>query len=359
MKASTALLLVGWAATRAFCYPGLSRAMAELQGLEGGQSSLGKRSTEVIGDLASMPDDALTPSGTAIKEILAGGSANADSTTYTPPGDFLSATCQRILLCVWHWVVVELRAAFRDDAGCTALARGAIRQGFHDAATWDRDSAYGGADGSLLLNDEELARQDNMGLAEIAAQTRAWHAKFAPYGVGMADLIQTAALVATVSCPGGPRIRAFVGRRDDARPGPAGRLPLPFQDAPELLALFAAKTFTPGDLVALLGAHSASAQRFVDPARAGTPQDSTPARWDTRYYGETLAGDNSTILIFHSDSSIAAYAETRARFRQFAAVGGQILWNPAYAQAYFRMSMLGVTNLNNLTEITWVLPLAQ
>ncbi|KAL7622022.1 hypothetical protein AAE478_007523 [Parahypoxylon ruwenzoriense] len=353
MKVST--LLVGYAATQALSYPGMGRTIDEIRVRR--DTVLGKRSTELLGDLLNIKEEVLTITGKAIRSILTGASAIADRNTYTPPGELASDVCKQNTLCTWYWVVDELSKAFADSEGCTDLARGAIRQGFHDAATWDRDSSYGGADGSLLLNDDEPARSDNNGLAEIGSQTRVWYDKYKEYGIGMADLIQTAAIVATVSCPGGPRIRHFVGRKDDSRPGPTGKLPQPYQDADALIELFSAKTFTASDLVALVGAHTASKQRFVDPARLNAPQDSTPAIWDTKFYSETLVGDNKTTLIFHSDKSISTYSLTRTQFTLFAGIGGQVLWSPVYAQAYFRMSMLGVRNLNDLTEITRVLPL--
>lgn len=293
-------------------YPGLDHTIAKLQARHG--SPLQSRSTELLGDLQD--NNALTAVGSEIKAILQGASAVADGSTYTPPAALASAACTQSTLCIWSHIIGDLSTAFTD---CTALARGAIRQGFHDAAAWDRDSAYGGADGSLLLSDDELARPENRGLEDIAAQTKAWHGRYAGYNISMADLVQTAAVTATVSCPGGPRIRHFVGRKDDGRPGPTGKLPLPEQDAQTLIDLFAAKTFTADGLVALVGAHTVARQRFVDPGRYDAPQDSTPAVWDSAFYAQTLGGDNETgVLIFHSDWSISGHEATKERFGEFA-----------------------------------------
>ncbi|KAI1777210.1 putative class II peroxidase [Hypoxylon cercidicola] len=353
MKIST--ILVAFGASQALAYPGMGKTMAEIQARH--DLTLGRRSsTDLLGDLVD--STTLSVVGTAIKAILQGLSAVADSSTYTPPGELASNVCKESVLCVWFHIVQELSSAFTDSDGCTDLARGAIRQGFHDAATWDKNSAYGGADGSLLLSDE-LSRPENRGLEDIGAQTKVWYSEYEGYGISMADLIQTAAIVGTVSCPGGPRIRHFVGRKDDSTAGPHNMLPLPEQDADYLVNLFAAKTFDANDLVALVGAHTATKQRFVDPARSGASTDSTPNLWDTKFYSETIQGDNTTIFIFHSDKSISNYVSTSAQFHLFAGLGGQALWSPAYAQAYFRMSMLGVDNLNDLTEITKVLPLPQ
>ncbi|KAI1099991.1 putative class II peroxidase [Jackrogersella minutella] len=354
MKITT--LLHGLVAPQVLAYPGMGRALAEIQAR--GDFALGRRSTELLGDLKTTSDKDLTPVGSNIKSILQGGSAIADSSTYKPPGDLTSDACKKSTLCVWYYIVQDLKGSFTNNNGCTSLARGAIRQGFHDAATWDKNSAYGGADGSLLLSDE-LSRSENLALDDIGSQTKTWYDKYKGYGISMADLIQTAAVTATVSCPGGPRIKLFVGRKDDSRAGPTNLLPFQFQDAQAIIDLFAAKTFTSNDLVALIGAHSVSTQRLADPSRAGASQDTTPSVWDMNFYSQTIAGDNKTILIFHSDKSISSYSATQDQFKSFAGSNGKSLWSPAYSQAYFRMSLLGVNNLNNLTEITQVLPLSQ
>lgn len=102
---------------------------------------------------------------------------------------------------------------------------------------------------------------------------RQWQAL---YGVGMADLVQFGAITATVVCPLGPRVRFFQGREDSAIPAPDGLLPQPFESAQKLTERFLNMTIQPAGLVALVGAHTTSQQRFVDPRRAGDPQDSTP-----------------------------------------------------------------------------------
>lgn len=203
-----------------------------------------------------------------------------------------------------------------------------------------------------------MSRVDNLGLEDIAAKTKDWYNQYKGHGISMADLIQIAAVTATVSCPGGPRIISFIGRKDDSQAAPTGKLPFQYQDADYLVNLFAAKTFTANDLVALVGAHTASKQKFVATSRTNASQDTTPNVWDTKFYSETIAGDNKTILIFHSDKSLSSYSQTQAQFNTFAGANGGSLWAPAFAQAYFRMSFLGVNNLNNLTEITQVLPLS-
>ncbi|RYP78755.1 hypothetical protein DL771_000422 [Monosporascus sp. 5C6A] len=318
------LLTIGLLATQTLAHPGMDRLLAEIQARD--DVLVEGRSTSLMGDLLG---GNLTPVGRSIGNILQGGSAIVDGGTYKAPGPL----------------------------GSNAYpARGAIRQGFHDAGTWDQDSPYGGADGSIVFSDE-LSRIENRGLEQIVARTRAWYDKYRQYGAGMADLIQAAALTAIVSCPGGPRIPLYVGRKDDRRAGPTQKLPSPFQDAQSLIDLFAAKTFTASDLVALLGSHTASRQRFVDRARAGAAQDSSPNTWDNKYYSETLSSDNRTIFVFPSDRNLATYSATSAQWNIFARPGGNAAWKPAFASAYFRMSLLGVNNLNHLVDCSKVIPL--
>jgi hypothetical protein len=93
--------------------------------------------------------------------------------------------------------------------------------------------------------------------------------------------------VATVVCPLGPRIRSFVGRADSYQLPPEGLLPEVNDTADNLIKLFEEKTIKPNGLVALLGAHTTSQQRFFKPSQAFDPQDSTPGTWVSsmnRYY---------------------------------------------------------------------------
>ncbi|KAI1188007.1 peroxidase [Nemania serpens] len=317
-------IFLACAATRALAYPGMHRILSEIQAHAG--LVFGARSTPLPRDSSS---DTLTAEGQDIKDIpqLAGDPIDHSSASYKPPGPLGSPACSKDPLCLWYYIAQEMWADFTDASGCTELARGAIRLGFHDAAAWDVTSPYGGADGSILLTDEIL-RPVNRGLEQIAARTREYYNKYHPYGAGMADIIQLGAIVGTVACPGGPRIRAFAGRIDDPRPAPPNKLPEPSMDAPAIIELFARKTFSASDVIALIGSHTSARQFFVDPRRAGAPLDSDPSIWDTLYYREVLTGNNKTIFILHSDMSLATYKETRPEWEAFAGPKGQALWNP-------------------------------
>ncbi|KAF2275707.1 heme peroxidase [Westerdykella ornata] len=319
-----------------------------------------QESKQLIGDLKTLKDSQLTTIGKDIKAILL-AQASAESSTIDssiPAGTVDSAACKADLCCVWKWIAYEMTAKFNGTSGrCTKFARAAVRLGFHDAGVWSTSSSYGGADGSILLTNE-IDRSENDGLETIAEQTKSWYNKYSKYGVSMADLIQFGANVATVVCPLGPRIRTFVGRKDNAKAGPTGLLPDVNDSADKIIKLFQAKTIDPHDLVALVGAHTTSQQHFVNTARDGDPQDSTPGVWDVAFYGETLS-TSSPKRVFKFASDIKLSQDSRAKSEWEAFVNGQGHWNADYAQAYTRLSLLGVNNINDLKECTKVLPPAR
>jgi len=158
---------------------------------------------------------------------------------------------------------------------------------------------------------------------------------------------------ATVTCPGGPVVKTWIGRKDSSVPAPDGLLPNVQASADSLFTLFQNKGFNDVDLAALLGAHSVSKQFFVDETKAGQPQDSTPGIWDVKYYGETTAppaGD----FVFPSDAKLAAHAVVGKQFKGF--VGNQGKWNGKYADAMGRMNLFGVANTKGLVDCTNALP---
>lgn len=107
----------------------------------------------------------------------------------------------------------------------------------------------------------------------IANQALLWSKLF---GVGVADIIQFAAVHAVVTCPLGPRTRVFVGRKDSKKAAPENLMPSVSMSANDIISLFEDKTIQPHDLAALLGAHSTSQQFVTDRTKAGFGQDSTP-----------------------------------------------------------------------------------
>ena len=312
-------------------------------------------SRELIGDLKT---GITTPIGKTIANIILRKESGESQVKTKPPKD--PSTCVPGTCCIWHQVSAELTKIFRGKNGrCNDLARAAVRLGFHDAATWSKRLAesgqdFGGADGSLVLFNE-VTRLDNRGLEAIVKKMAAIQKK---YKVGMADLIQYGSIHATVTCPLGPRVRAFIGRKDATQASPEGLLPDVHADPASLVALFQDKTVVPHDLVALLGAHSTSRQFFVDKTRQRQPQDSTPAIWDVKFYGETLQpSPPRNVFRFPSDIALSTFNATKDEWQEF--VNDQGHWNEDYATSYIRLSMLGVNNINNLTECTETLPSAR
>lgn len=161
-------------------------------------------STELLGDLATLKDSELTTAGKDIKAILLGrGDGQSTADYYKAPPAYDSAECKQDECCVWHYVAEELYGLMHDAATgtCTDFARASIRMGFHDAAAWNKQSSWGGADGSLLLSSDELSRPANAALNPAGARMKAIFARYSPRGISMADLLQVGAKVGVLACP--------------------------------------------------------------------------------------------------------------------------------------------------------------
>jgi len=350
-------LILGALAGSAVAHPGMGGVMDELKHMN--MKRQFQPSTGLLGDLITLPDSALSTTGKAIKQILQGSGNPIDTTTfYTAPAGGISAqACKQDRCCLWKYIANDMRAAFFNSSSgeCTNLARGAIRLGFHDAAAWSITSGNGGADGSILLSGSEMTRIENLALAPIAAQMTTWFNTYKNNGATMADLIQLGAKVGAGSCPGGPRLRFFIGRTDNPNPAPTGLLPSPFSTAQQLIDNFGNKTIGPGGLVALLGAHTASRQTQIDTTKVGAPQDTTPGKWDQKYFSDTLdANAPSTLVKFQSDINVANSAVTAPIWQQF--LTNKSAWDRAYAAEYIRMSLLGFASINGMAECTKVMP---
>jgi catalase (peroxidase I) len=310
-------------------HPGMGDTMAEMRYLAAREKR--QASKELIGDLKTLADSKLTAIGKDIKAIIL-DQKTAESNiidSSIPAGNIGSAACKADMCCHWKWLAYEMTAKFNGTSGrCSKFARQAVRLGFHDAGVWSKSSGYGGADGSILLSDE-MSRSDNNGLAAIADQTKKWYNKYNQYGMSMADIIQFGANVATVVCPLGPRVRTFVGRKDNSKAGPTGTLPGEKDSADKLIKLFQDKTIDAHDLVALVGAHTTSQQHFVDTSRDGDPQDSTPGVWDMAFYPQTTNANTPVRIIkFQSDINLSKDSRTSASWAQFSVRGtAQPQWN--------------------------------
>jgi hypothetical protein len=97
----------------------------------------------------------------------------------------------------------------------------------------------------------------------------------------------------------------------------------------------------------------------VDTSRAFDPQDSSPGVWDVNFYNQTMqsTGVPMRVFKFPSDVALSQHPLTAVEWYKFAT--DQEDWNQDYAREYVRMSLLGVDNINNLTDCSKVLPPAQ
>ncbi|KAJ4397761.1 hypothetical protein N0V93_001997 [Gnomoniopsis smithogilvyi] len=348
--------------SRIQAYPGMDKLLGQIHHNHRRQDDEfdGNDSTELIGDLLTLAEEDLTRVGLDVRNIILGAVASRTNEAWAREVPDLGTTeCAAETCCVWQYIANDMEAVFREaDGRCTALARAAIRLGFHDAGTFSKATGpYGGADGSILLAPEEMLRSENTGLQTIAAVTQSWYDKYAPYGISMADLIQLSSNVAGVVCPLGPRTRTFVGRVDNSSASPEGLLPSASSDAATLVELFKNKTIGPHGLVALVGAHTTSVQYHTEVERAGAPQDSTPGVWDVLFYSQTLETPVDGVFSFASDLALSQSTGTADEWTSFAyEADAQEDWNEDYAREYIRLSLLSVYNINDLTECTKVLP---
>ncbi|UZP35379.1 hypothetical protein NXS19_003195 [Fusarium pseudograminearum] len=192
-------------------------------GGQGGWTGDSFNAHSLIGDLSTVSDKSLTSVGRDIKKILQGNGNPTSRERYFGCPSMNTPQCKRDTCCVWQYISNELQERFRGEAGrCTRWARYAVRIGFHDAGTWSLKTASqgGGADGSIILANE-LTRGENKGLEQIGAYYQTIYDKYHnSYGftqVTMADLIQMGSNIAAVTCPLGPRVRSFVGRKDSTK----------------------------------------------------------------------------------------------------------------------------------------------
>jgi hypothetical protein len=188
-------------------------AAAVPQSLNTRQSPDGSPPQNLIGDLRFKQ---ITPVGISVANIILSTEPGQSDVIGTPPKNLAACKSSTDPCCVWYFISQDLTKEFKGHTGrCNDKARAAIRLGFHDAGTWSQPLAdsgkdFGGADGSLVLFGE-VTRGENRGLEDIVEIAQKYKKKYP--SVGMADLVQYMAIHATVTCPLGPRIRMFVGRK--------------------------------------------------------------------------------------------------------------------------------------------------
>ncbi|KAJ7096957.1 heme peroxidase, partial [Mycena epipterygia] len=230
---------------------------------------------------------------------------------------------------------------------CTDPARAAIRLAFHDAAAGQPN---GGADGSMLTDPNEVLRTENNGLQTIVGLLSPLPAQF---GVPAGDVLHVSDILPFrhLACPGGPQVRAWVGREAAFNIAPQGLLPSPESPVADLVALFADKGFNAQELMALIGAHTTGKQRFVEPAIANASFDSTVTIWDTRFLRSPSCAGTYRL---DSDVNFALDPTTSADFTRFIGPPGAAMLTD-YAAAHEKMSLLGV-DTTGLTDCSEILP---
>jgi len=266
---------------------------------------------------------------------------------------------------IWTTISTQLTASFISNGQCTDLARAAIRFAFHDAGTFSQQlpffaPAAGGADASLLLVPSEIQRAENNGLQPYYTFLTNFYAQHKA-NVGAADLVYFAGNHAVVTCPGGPTVQTLVGRTDSTTASPENLMPPGFgpgSDHDSLLTLFENKGFSAEDLAALVGAHSTSKAFAQAPngIPVGGAQDDTPGIWDVDFYANTY---NPPANVFRFDSDINLSNTSTTVGKQFQGfVNNQGKWTGKFADAMFRLSILGIpsANVNTFVDCTNALP---
>jgi hypothetical protein len=157
----------------------------------------------------------------------------------------------------WASVVSGCRASFRYEK---RLANFYIRASAHDSLSVK--DGMGGADGSLLLTDDELRRPENK--HDLFAYTVSKNAKALSekYGASVADVLAVCAGVA-VEFLGGPTIVKynmtdpfFVGRVDLNSPNPANALAKADINVTEFVKFANNRQLSVEEMTALMGTHS-------------------------------------------------------------------------------------------------------
>ena len=157
----------------------------------------------------------------------------------------------------WASVVSGCRASFRYEK---RLANFYIRASAHDALSVK--DGMGGADGSLLLTDDELRRPENK--HDLFAYTVSKNARVLSerYNASVADVLAVCAGVA-VEYLGGPLIVKydredpfFVGRVDLSSPNPANALARADTNVTEFVNFAKNRQLSVEEMTALMGTHS-------------------------------------------------------------------------------------------------------
>ncbi len=232
---------------------------------------------------------------------------------YTP-GDKDSDACSKDKCCIWSYIAADMAAAFTDGDQCSISPVVPSVLAF-DAATWNSSLPSGGADGSILVSGE-LSRSETGTRAHRRLRPTPGSDACKAYGISRGRPRSVWRQCGGRRLPPGPAHQDLCRPRGFQRAPAAGLLPSAQQNAPALLQLFGAKTFSPAELVPLMGAHSVSRQRPRKPA-PGRRASELHAR---RHGHDLLRRDGrpetpNGVFRFPSDVSLARDAATSATWQ--------------------------------------------
>ncbi|KDQ56732.1 class II peroxidase [Jaapia argillacea MUCL 33604] len=201
-------------------------------------------------------------------------------------------TTQNPTCCKWFDVLEDLQTNLFSSGKCVKSAPRSLRLAFHDAIGYSPSFTSqgkwggGGADGSIMtFSETESSYGANAGLEDIIEAERPFAIK---HGVSFGDVIQFSSAVGLTNCPGSPRLAFLAGRPNATQPAPMGLVPAPSESVTGILARFADVGFGEEEVVALMAAHTIGGQAHIDPTIPGMGFDSTPDKFDSQFYLETL-----------------------------------------------------------------------
>ncbi|KZS91592.1 heme peroxidase [Sistotremastrum niveocremeum HHB9708] len=274
----------------------------------------------------------------------------------------------------WPWYAIRdlLRADVFDGGSCAKNARAALRLTFHDAVGYSQAQedlgkyVGGGADGSILQFPQELS----YGLRAIITTLSSFVANYplATSTISFGDLVAFAGTLGLSYCSRAPEMMFYAGRPAAKGPAADGLVSGPEDSADDMIARFSDAGFSADELVALLASHSVAAASTLDAAILGAPLDTTPEKFDTRFFNETLSkgklwpgtpnhyGEVMSPargqVRLQSDFVLARDARTAPAWRRYA--NDADLMRRDFAETFLKMTLVG-QNVSELVDCTEVL----
>jgi hypothetical protein len=185
----------------------------------------------------------------------------------------------------WRSVISGCRATCRYDR---RLCNFYIRAAAHDS--FSISEGFGGADGSVLLTQDEIHRSENKydSWAYLLSQNALSLAK--RYNISVADIIAVCGAVAT-EYQGGPTIIKedtiqpfLVGRYDTLEPNPANKLPGSNLNLDGFAGFAQMRNLTMEEMTALMGSHSLLDERGCERLNGTSCDPIVEACTDLRMY---------------------------------------------------------------------------